>query len=128
VAVEWWKEKLRRPKFQTLPRSGRRSEEDKPAAFAEAMAVMAHSPVSEEQIGSFGEALALLLENTQDPYLGVDYHPCLELAEALERAGIESGITTLPWKTSMWFRDGGVSAKCGYGEPAEELLPSTRSA
>lgn len=57
--------------------------------------------------------------------LGVDYGPSQMHADALEAAGLPSGMGMLPMKTTMWVEPGRVSVGDGYrAEPRDlELLP-----
>ena len=47
--------------------------------------------------------------------VGVDYHPDMLLQEAADKAGLPLGMTSLPWKTTMWIKDDKISVSCGYG-------------
>lgn len=123
VAVAWWMDKLRAPKFDTL---GPHRRSDDPAALAEIMATVAPRP-DPESIAAFGQALQHILEQWDKPFpciLRVDYHPGLLLAQAAEEAGLDPGnITLFPWKTTMWLKtDGSVTVCYGYGAPEEILL------
>jgi len=51
----------------------------------------------------------------------VDYNPCPNLANAAEKAGMNLGMASLPWKTSMIYRNGKVMLKAGYGATPSEL-------
>ena len=62
-------------------------------------------------------------EYTQRCGIHVDYSPGGTLQDAAERAGLELGMTDLPWKTNMWFRDGEISVAVGYGSPPSVLYP-----
>lgn len=120
AAVEWWSNALKSPKFQTL-RPGDNNLGSQPARMAEIMATVGHKDPQEDGVTKFKDALRAVL-NKGEIRLNVDYHPCRELSDCLAKAGIDPGITLLPWKTSMHFDDGGVQVACGYGEPYIELL------
>lgn len=127
VAVAWWMNALRSPTFKTLGDEERGNTSSAAMELAEAMAGMraAGRALTEDAIRRFGEKLAESIGRDGFggyPVLSVDYGPCAELAEALEAAGIRSRVDTLPWKTSMRFRDGGVTVCCGYRAPTETLL------
>ena len=78
-----------------------------------------------EQIDSFEAHLADVLmtegldSNWVDTY--VDYHPDHILSEAAQRAELDLGMTTLPWKTGMGIRDDVITVRCGYGAEAVQL-------
>lgn len=120
TAVNWWKSALERPYFD--------NGDDSPAGMMSmVMASKFHDDLSPQQIQLFGEALRNIMHGSEFnewPQLDVDYHPDQWLSEAAMRAGIAEadGLTTFPWKTYMWFRNGGVSVRSGYGAPALQLL------
>ena len=116
LAVNWWGEALRNPKFQTLSQGERSDPGSRPAAMAEIMAKAFHKEPPQDIIEQFKKALAEKLK-AGNTYLSVDYHPSKTLADALEEAGADGGMR-LPWKTHMNFNeDGSVEVACGYGEP-----------
>jgi len=124
LAVDWWTKALENPKFQTL-RPDDTEPGSMPARMAEVMAKASHEAPADTASQAFGEALREILETQEDGYnyLSVDYGPCSELREALEKAGLraDNPSSVLPWKTIMRFEDGGVQVACGYGEPFVEL-------
>lgn len=134
VAVDWWAKALVNPKFDTLgkTRGDPQADPKGAAAMSELMAADLHTNPSKEAIAQFREALRTHLQGIAEEapdrmfgYLGVDYWPEQPLADALTAAGIEVKQTTLPWKTSMQFVDGGVKVSSGYGADWETLLEET---
>lgn len=123
TAVEWWGKALDNPKFQTV-RPDDASEGSRPAVLAQIMASMSHSSPDNGKIEKFKAALRKKLTGQPEEgyWLNVDYGPCAVLSECLEEADAGGGISSLPWKTSMRFRDEGVQVSCGYGEPSVELI------
>lgn len=61
---------------------------------------------------------------------GVDYHPDRILSEAADEAGINLGMASLPWKTSMHCREGDkITVHCGYRAPEEVVYdPAAQTA
>ena len=116
LAVNWWGEALRNPKFQTLSPGERNDPGSQPAAMAEIMAAAFHKEPGQEIIEKFKLALKARLEAGKT-YLSVDYDPSPTLQESLDEAD-SAGMLRLPWKTHMNFNDDGtVEVACGYGEP-----------
>ena len=128
IAVEWWGERLRVPTFNTLSPRERNDPGSRGAAFAEILATTHAGTKDDKQVNAFKTALREELEDKSfEPWMGlfVDYHPDQALAHALEKAGLEVGMMTLPWKSGMVFPRGGVKAHVGYGTPFEQLLDET---
>ncbi len=77
---------------------------------------------STELVDAFEEELtkALLKDNPSWGF-GVDYHPDAILSDAADAAKLPLGMTTLPWKTTMWIQDDKVKVRCGYGAEIIEL-------
>ena len=123
AAVDWWAKALCQPKFDTLGETRHDPKADPKGAvsMAELMASSLHQAPSEEQMSAFRDALREQLLSG-DTYLSVDYWPSAALGNALEAAGIEVKMSSLPWKTHMNFDRGGVTVSCGYGAPWETLL------
>lgn len=69
------------------------------------------------------KAIAHEAENGYFPEMSVDYHPCDFLLEVAKASGIDENA--FPCKTySQIRRDGKPYGTCGYGNPAQELLPN----
>ena len=70
-----------------------------------------------EHIDAFEQELTIILEREKDDYfhLGVDYHPDHVLQEAATKAELNLGMTSLPWKTTMWIMSGEIKVSEGYG-------------
>lgn len=125
-AVLWWGRSLEKPKFDNLGDRGGTFQEEMPSILA--TMTRAKSGPTEEQIAMFRMKLDELLSSdsvqAREAFqrgLHVDYDPDRILAVALDHAGIAPGLTSLPWKTNMWFRDGKVTVSHGYGAPIEEI-------
>lgn len=126
VAVQWWKSAISAPKFDTLgeTRNDPNADPKGITGMAEMMAMIAHRPVAQTTIDKFGKFLhdRLTIVNSEWFDLAVDYNADQILNGAAQDAGIKVSMTTFPWKTCMRFDDGGVSVKCGYRAPWEELV------
>ena len=96
------------------------------AAMAQLMATAIHQAPSESNIAIFKNALIEKMQSKteNDIRLSVDYHPSRDLGDCLDQAGDTPGVSALPWKTNMRFRDNGVQVACGYGNPYVELVVS----
>ncbi len=70
-----------------------------------------------ESIDAFEQELITILESQDAEYihLGVDYRPDHILQEAATKAELDLGMTSLPWKTTMWIKSGEVTVSEGYG-------------
>lgn len=79
------------------------------------------SKQSTEQMDKFEKELADALIRDNTSCFGVDYHPDYILELAAENAGLPLGMTTLPWKTTMWIDGDKVTVRCGYGAEAVTL-------
>lgn len=68
-----------------------------------------------DDAGKFEDELARLLEKKSEKWLsfGVDYSPDYILSEAAEAAGVDLGMTRLPWKTVMMIDDGKITYRLG---------------
>ncbi len=128
VAVGWWCSLLNGAQaFSALRPEERNDRENESTALAEIKATVASGDgIDALRLTLFREKLSAILASNEfrpeHDLLHVDYSPEWFLAQALEAAGIPVGTTTLPWKTSMMFRDGGVVASRGEGSPVETLL------
>lgn len=125
-AVDWWASAIEHPKFDGLSQEERRDPKNDSYQLGEMMATVASKTKTSEQIEKFKLALASLLSSDNfNPYHGlhVDYGPDMTLASAASAAGIDTSITSFPWKTNMWFNDeGNVDVRAGYGAKVEKLL------
>lgn len=129
TAISWWGAQLRKP---AVFDNGAR---DLAGLFAGSMAgqIRAEVPITNIQVGTFVHALAGILQAggiEQRRVMGIlrtDYHPDAFLDAALETAGIpDAGGCILPWKTIMWFMDGGVKVSAGYGARQQWISQPTR--
>lgn len=108
-AVNWWAGHLR-PKGETVFENGGT---DLANLMAKGLAVdlnrSERERITVDQVKDFSILLGEFLESG-GPYdsLRVDYSPCTELNLSLRRAGIKPSLATFPWKTSMYFMNGGV--------------------
>ncbi len=121
-AAKWWADHMR---HGFIPDNGAR---DKSNIMAQGLAAMLQVQEAKmrtaEGVQTFEDKLAGIFENmpTQTYHLAsVDYGPCHVLDDAAKQAGINLGMASLPWKTSMTYRDGRVYVKPGYGAPSVEL-------
>ena len=133
TAVNWWADVIGGPpRHENLSRRERISAlNNSPGSGGLATAVGAsmarmiaarHRPTPEsiERFkGALTEALGKM-NRRSGFWLCVDYGPCQLLADAAEAAGIDESV--FPWKTDMWFHDGGVRVRCGYAAEVVELL------
>ena len=116
-AARWWAGRLR---GQSKLDNGDQSET---GGMVWAMATMLQQTEKDnrapEQIDAFEIALTdVLIENEsriQFSGFGVDYHPDWILSRAAERAGVDLGMVSLPWKTYMHIRGDSVRVSEGYG-------------
>ncbi|MBU2249464.1 MAG: hypothetical protein KKD77_22140 [Gammaproteobacteria bacterium] len=126
TAVEWWAAQLKAPEFKTLSGEERNDPDTVGVAIAEAVAHKLNreqGPPADEKMEAFKKGLRKILEGDTPPHrLDVDYHPDQNLGMVAQAAGLPTEITSFPWKTSMWFRDGGVQVRTGYGAPVSEIL------
>ncbi len=115
-AAVWWAEKLQTPKFDN-------GGTDPGNQLAQLITASMHKEQPGDKASKFKEALkeaiAERLEMTSYMSFGVDYHPDRILTDALSKATIKNDMSTLPWKTNMWIKDGKVEVRYGYGAPIE---------
>jgi len=71
---------------------------------------------SPDDADKFEEALAKVLAGKNDQWLAihVDYGPDILLSEAAKNAGVNLGMTRLPWKTCMWIEGEAITVSLGY--------------
>lgn len=120
AAVAWWCKVLRNPKYDNLgPTRGQDPEETRVNEMSSLLAMML--PKSDSSvIDKFGNELRNKFQRDAAPYcIGVDYGPDGFLGEAAKKSGMK---TEFPWKTIMWFENGGVQVRYGYGAKEEEIL------
>ena len=116
--AKWWADQLR---------NGAKLDngDDSPTGgMTMALGLMAQAAEREKQspelIDQFEECLPdLLLAEKNFWGIGVDYHPDHLLQQAADTAGLELGMTSLPWKTHMRIDGDRVLVSCGYR--AEEV-------
>lgn len=118
MAANWWVEAVRAPTYDngdTSPQAG----------IVTMMAMLGHDEPPNDRLEAFHNGLTELLKTNKhiaDFGLHVDYHPSYELGELAEQVGLDTGVNSFPWKTHMWFSDGGITVREGYGAPTRELL------
>lgn len=129
VAARWWIEALKNPTFDNLgPTRGMDAKETFTNTMASVMAGMASdmNAPSEQSLARFAENLKLAIRKHEEDYksppyvLATDYGPDMMLGTAAVNAGI--GISRFPWKTVMWFGNGGVQVACGYAASPVDLM------
>lgn len=119
-AAKWWADQLRSPaKLDN-------GDESLSGAMTFALATMLQESerkgLQNDKIDAFEKELAIMLQTKGDKFiLGVDYHPDKILHDAGTAAGLDLGMTGLPWKTVMWIDNNTVTVKCGYGAQIEEI-------
>lgn len=113
-AANWWADAVTRPKFDN-------GDSGIAGALATILAMQSSKPVDDSGRAKFVAALsAQLMHMNEHDTLDVDYAPCRELSDAMTLAGVDRH--NAPWKTIMWFSNGGVQVRHGYGAPEVELL------
>lgn len=123
IAIEWWADRVCKPKFDGLTEQERQDPANDAYKFAEGLALLLVEPVTDEQRERFKNALREEMQSSEflsNPVLRIDYHPNQVLAKAAEQAGISEN--NFPWKTWMHFwNDGAVECATGYAAPVEVL-------
>lgn len=123
AAVNWWKEAVRRPRYD----NGDTSEI---GGITMMMAMMAAPDVVPDAVDEFGKNLSEVLQSdarVANSGLHVDYNPNRTLFDCADAAGLPIGENIgFPWKTHMWFRNGGVQVACGYGAASKSVLVAVR--
>jgi hypothetical protein len=126
TAADWWVEALRNPKFD----NGDNSMASLTAGnLATAASIL--NPLKEETLAVFRKMLVEQLSKDAPFFiegkgrfpeiLKVDYNPEGVLFWVAHNAGINTRLTSFPWKTTMRFTGGGVKVACGYGSDYEDL-------
>ncbi len=114
-AAKWWADQLR----GTAKLDNGDPSETGGMVLALAMLLQADEKVDQdnENINVFEQELGAILESKDAEYthLGVDYHPDHILQEAATKAELGLGMTSLPWKTTMWIQGGEIKVSEGYG-------------
>lgn len=120
TAAAWWAQRFAAQAAQ--PRLGI------PAVDAASMLLSTLAPPTDEQVAAFREHLEhrLLADLTSDPSgwhrIRMDYQPDEALAGALQAAGksADDAIIGIPWKTTMYIRDGVINIE-QFGQTTEQL-------
>lgn len=123
-AVDWWCERIDGAARQDV------GERSKTGAMIDGMAsLLAHQRApAHHLIERFRVELTRILHERYERldervrrnlWLGVDYHPSQELADAAERAGIDHAV--FPIKSGMWVYPDYVDAKHGYTGAVERI-------
>lgn len=119
TAVNWWENKLLRPKFDNGDSSG----------VASMLAIMLHSTnVDYAKVNAFGEKLLDKLiqysgAGLAPSCLRVDYDPCHFMSPIADEVGIDGKC--FPWKTDLYFHvNGAITVRCGHGASEEYILES----
>lgn len=121
IAVNWWADKLKGCKHSGLSEEERRDPANNSYQLAEMLMTLSKPKVTDEQINKFKESLTALLEQNIPYAISVDYGPDTTLRTALDAAGIDAGMGTLPIKTVMWIDGESVKVRYGYGADVETL-------
>ena len=127
TAARWWADLLARPTaHRTLSDAERADPANGPVEMAEMLADLTQPTYDDAAVEAFYRALRQrLVTAIERPYgveLHVDYSPEGLLADALDEAVQAGGILSgLPWKTSMYIRDGRIRANIGYGSTLADV-------
>lgn len=122
-AVDWWAEAVEKPTFNNgdmftslfatlLNEETKKPEEEKMELFKEYLA---------------DEIRAGLILNPNYFTISVDYNPDIHLYNASEKAGLNNGILSFPWKTTMYINKNRVSVRAGYGADEEVIYDADQS-
>ena len=112
-ACDWWGEVIQSPHFDN-------GDDSSNGGMGMMLAILSYTAPGHEAVEKYKQELRRRLQKaTTIPYLDVDYAPSQILAESANMAGMKH--RSFPWKTEMWFVDGGVQVSCGYGAPIEGL-------
>lgn len=121
-AAKWWADQLR---GGAKLDNGDKSETGAMTFMLAAMLQVQETALLDSiKIQKFEDCLSEILQETEARSyfsFGVDYHPDGILCDAAEKAGVSLGMTTLPWKTTMWINGDKVSVRCGYGAETVNL-------
>jgi hypothetical protein len=134
VAADWWIEQITGQKLNWdngAQNEGSREDQELGMMMfmlGNLVAGNAREKITPEQIKIFRDSLIRQIKENcdkqeafeRDIVLSVDYHPGRYLYEAAEEAKIDE--YAFPCKTVMWINEHSVSAKCGYGADAKELI------
>jgi len=122
VAAEWWADQLREPSAQF-------NGDDFQTMLLTSAALRGYTPLTEEQLTLFTEALTLRINQalTKMVYadsvtIRVDYGPDVILSDACEVAGIDVGMR-FPAKTVQWVYKDSVVVSYGYGGRDKKIWP-----
>ena len=113
-AAKWWADHLR---GSAILDNGDNSPENVTArGIAPMLQAKEKAGQTPTQIDSFESELAKLLSGLDRSYVsfGVDYNPDRILEESAQAAGLQLGMTTLPWKTQMYIEGEVVTVREGY--------------
>lgn len=125
AAADWWTKAISNPKFDN-------GDDSPQGGMAMVLANMAHQSKSDAGLEKFRETFVRRMkteaEDGRAPHVvGVDYGPDSWLSSVAQEAGIATGITDWPWKTSMHLGDGKVTVRAGYHAPSEQIFPAESS-
>ena len=123
TAAKWWADRLREgAKLDHGPRS---LTDFVAVGLGRSIQEAAAKGRTEEQIQRFEDALYEELkvhELLPITYItGIDYHPVDIFLRAANKAGIKLSASCLPWKTHMYYINGVVKVRYGYGAPLEDV-------
>lgn len=128
TAAKWWADQLLAAQPHLATQMGAEPDSPMNSPMGAVMAVLAQAqdraddPTKVEAFRAALEARILTsLERYPSLAFGVDYHPDRILSDAADDAGMPLGMTTLPWKTTMWVDDRGVRVSKGYGAASEDV-------
>jgi hypothetical protein len=129
TAASWWADQLLKAQAPLAEQMG--AEDNSPmrspmAAVASVFVQASDRADDPAKVDAFRDALAQRITSEMGRVrygvtVGVDYHPDRILAAAAHEADLPLGMTSLPWKTTMWVADGSVRVSKGYGADIIDL-------
>ena len=123
AAAKWWADLLRRG--AKLDHGDNSAIGRSTVALGKSVQIKAAVGRTDEQVQVFEDALCEeLMKAKRFPasyVIGVDYNPHSMFLTAAAKAGINLGGCVLPWKTHMYYFDGKLKVRYGYGAPMTDI-------
>ena len=119
-AAKWWADRLRSP--AKLDNGDDSSTGAMTLMMATMLQTKERTRLDTAKIDAFEKELTQLILDSGYLTISVDYGPDWMLMQASEKAGLDLGMCTLPWKTTMWLnRDDTIKVAEGYRAEAVEI-------